>query len=95
MLLKEKKDQDFFSNFFFVLNHLRVAERYDFIPIIDMKNFKTIYNDTYGKFKNKNIWDLFFEKKIKFKLDEVYKSKNVYFSNNFLQIQFLIGIKII
>ena len=81
-VIKREKGSGFFSNFFFVLNHLRVAERYNFIPIIDMKNFKTIYNDTYGKFKNKNIWDLFFEKKINFKLDEVYKSKNVIFSSN-------------
>ena len=60
IFMLKKRDRKFFKLFFF-LNHLRVAERYNFIPIIDMKNFKTIYNDT-GKFKNKNIWDLFLKK---------------------------------
>ena len=63
-VIKRVRGSGFFSNFFFVLNHIRVAKEYKFIPIIDMKNFKTIYNETSGKYKNKNIWDLFFQKKI-------------------------------
>jgi hypothetical protein len=80
-IIKREVGSGFFSNFFFVLNHLRIAEKYNFIPAVDMKNFKTIYNEISSKYKNKNIWDLFFEKN-KFTLDEIYKSKNVIFSSN-------------
>ena len=72
MLLKRKRIR-IFPNFF-CFKSSEVAERYNFIPIIDMKIFKQFIMIP-GKFKNKNIWDLFFEKKINFKLDEVYKSK--------------------
>ena len=57
-VIKREKGSGFFQTFF-VLNHLRVAERYNFIPIIDMKNFKTIYNDTMVNLKIK-IFGIFF-----------------------------------
>ena len=34
-----------FSNLIFVLNHLIICEKHKFIPIIDMENFPTIYNE--------------------------------------------------
>jgi len=34
-----------FSNFIYVLNHIEVAKRNDFIPVVDMENFTTIYNE--------------------------------------------------
>ena len=34
-----------FSNVLFVLNHLEISKRHNFIPVIDMKNFPTRYNE--------------------------------------------------
>ena len=34
-----------FSNVTFVINHLKICDKYKFIPIIDMENFTTIYNE--------------------------------------------------
>ncbi len=71
-----------FSNITFVLNHLKICKKFNFIPIIDMENFPTIYNEE-KKFKNnRNAWSYYFENLNDFKLDEVYKSKNVLITNN-------------
>ena len=34
-----------FSNLNFVVHHLFIAEKFKFIPIIDMENFPTLYNE--------------------------------------------------
>ncbi len=70
----------FFSNITFILNHLHFCELINFIPIIDMKNFPTIYNEK-NKVKNSNnSWDYYFKKLNKYSLSDVYQSKNVFFS---------------
>ena len=81
-VIKRTKGSGFFSNFFFVLNHIRVAENSGFIPVVDMKNFKTIYSEISGKYKNKNLWNLFFNNISNIKLENVYKSRNVIFSED-------------
>ena len=43
-VIKRTPGTGLFSNVVFVLNHLIIAKKYKFIPIIDMENFKTIYN---------------------------------------------------
>ena len=35
----------FFSNITFILNHLKICKKMKFIPIIDMENYPTIYNE--------------------------------------------------
>ena len=66
-----------FSNVTFVLNYFLYARKKRMIPIIDMKNFPTIYNE---KNINHNSWDYYFEKINNYKLEDVYRSKNVYFT---------------
>tara|TARA_Y100000992_G_scaffold302227_1_gene275545 strand:+ start:102 stop:1130 length:1029 start_codon:yes stop_codon:yes gene_type:complete len=70
-----------FSNLNFIIHHLLVAEKFDFIPIIDMENFPTIYNEKKKINNSFNAWDYYFEKINKYKLKDVYKSKNVIFTN--------------
>lgn len=70
----------FFSNYIYVLNHLYICKKFDFIPVIDMKNFKTIYNDKL-ELRNVNAWNYYFKNFNKYKLEDVYKSKNVIFSD--------------
>lgn len=83
-VIKRDVGSGFFSNLFFVLNHIRIAQKFNFIPVIDMKNFKTIYNDKSKKYKSKNFWNIYFKKITKYDLKDVYMSNNVIFSSNFL-----------
>ena len=82
-IIKRSPGSGFFSNFVYILNHLRISELFNLIPIIDMKHFKTIYNDKYD-LRNKNAWNYYFKDINKFKLDDVYKSQNVIFSSNII-----------
>ena len=49
-----------FSNFIFVLNHLKIADTCGFLPIIDMENFPTIYNEQNSVKKFKKCLELLF-----------------------------------
>ena len=44
-VIKRTPGTGLFSNVTFVVNHLRVCIKNNFIPIVDMENFKTIYNE--------------------------------------------------
>jgi hypothetical protein len=74
-----------FSNITFILNHLKICEEMNFIPIIDMKNYPSLYNERHYIKKTKNAWEYYFEKLNKYSLYEVYKSKNVYLSSKTFQ----------
>ncbi len=81
-VIKRSPGTGLFSNVTFVLNHLKICEKNNFIPIIDMENFKTIYNEL-GKIKNTyNSWEYYFQKISDYSLNDVYKSKNVIITND-------------
>ena len=66
-----------FSNLNYVIHHLYICEKHNFIPVIDMENFLTKYNSK-QKYNNKyNSWEYYFLRVSKYKLKEVYNSKNV------------------
>lgn len=66
-----------FSNLNYVIRHIKIALQLDCIPIIDMKNFPTKYNEK-TKVKNTlNAWEYYFEPINKYKLEDVFKSKFV------------------
>jgi hypothetical protein len=71
-----------FSNVIYVLNHLQIAEQNNFIPIVDMENFTTIYNEKEKIDNTYNAWEYYFEKINKYSLKDVYKSQNVILGNN-------------
>ena len=79
-VIKRTPGGGFFSNLLYVIVNLKIAEKNKYIPIIDMCNFPTNYNQKKNMNNKKNIWNLFFEPVSKYNLKEVYKSKNVYFS---------------
>ena len=70
-----------FSNITFVLNHLKICDEMGLIPIIDMYNYPTLYNEYNNLNKTKNAWEYFFERLNNYTLEEVYKSKNVFLSS--------------
>ena len=76
-VIKRTPGTGLFSNVVFVLNHLLIANKYNFIPVVDMQNFKTIYNEKKLIKKNENAWNYFFENVSNYSLDEVYKSNKV------------------
>jgi len=83
-VIKRTPGTGLFSNVVFVLNHLLIAEKFNFIPVVDMLNYKTIYNEKKPINKNENAWNYFFENVSKYNLDEVYKSNKVIIvSDNF------------
>ena len=69
-----------FSNLNFVIHHLLIADKFNFVPVIDMQNFTTFYNEKVKINNSLNSWDYYFEKINKFKLKNVYQSKNVIFT---------------
>ena len=71
-----------FSNLIYVLNHLDIANKHNFIPVIDMENYPTIYNERKSINGTKNSWLYYFEPVSKYSIEDVYKSKNVILSKN-------------
>tara|TARA_B100001057_G_scaffold499996_1_gene612883 strand:- start:907 stop:1950 length:1044 start_codon:yes stop_codon:yes gene_type:complete len=79
-IIKRTPGGGFFSNFIFVLKCLEFAYSKKFIPHVDMENFPTNYNQLKNMNNIKNVWDLYFKNLSNYKLDEIYQSKNVFFS---------------
>ena len=82
-----------FSNLTFVLNQLKFCEEKRFIPIIDMENFTTIYNEREKINNSFNSWDYYFEKINNYNIKDVYKSSNIIFSNSKFQKKMPIDIQ--
>jgi hypothetical protein len=82
-VIKRTPGAGLFSNVTYVLNHLKIVEKFNFIPVVDMENFPTIYNEKKPLNKNLNSWNYYFKNTSKYTLKEVYKSKNVIFTDNF------------
>jgi len=71
-----------FSNLAFVINHIKVATDMGFIPIVDMKNFPSIYSEKNKILCTNNSWEYYFNQITNYTLEEVYKSKNIILTNN-------------
>lgn len=71
----------FFSNFVHVLSHIKIAENLDMIPVVDFENFKTYYNENHIINSTKNSWEYYFNQPAPYSLEEVYKSKHVFYSD--------------
>jgi hypothetical protein len=63
-----------FSNLIFVLNYLNICKTHGFTPIVDMKNYPTIYNEREKILGSLNSWDYYFDPVSSFTLEEAYKS---------------------
>lgn len=71
-----------FSNLAYVVNHIQIANRMGFIPIVDMKNYPSVYNENDKIFGTLNSWEYYFEQLTDYSLDEVYQSKNIIITDN-------------
>jgi len=77
-----------FSNVLFVLNHLKLAKKKNYIPFVDMQNFPTIYNESQKIHNTFNAWEYFFENYTNININEIYQSKNVFIASNLFQKDF-------
>ncbi|MDR3162696.1 MAG: hypothetical protein LBT81_02405, partial [Helicobacteraceae bacterium] len=66
-----------FSNFRWVLGHILYALEKNYIPVVDMQNYKTYYNEFEPINGSKNAWEYYFEQPEPYTLEQVYKGKNV------------------
>ena len=80
-VIQRNPGKGFFSNVAFVINHIKVAIDNGFIPIVDMENFVTWYNEKNKIFKTNNAWEYYFKQVSNFSLNEVYNSKNIILTN--------------
>jgi hypothetical protein len=71
-----------FSNLNYIIHHLKISENLGCIPIIDMQNFPTKYNEKNIINNQLNAWNYYFEPINKFKLLDIYKSKFVIITDN-------------
>jgi hypothetical protein len=86
-VIKRTPGAGFFSNLAYVLVNLEISDKKNYIPIIDMQNFPTIYNQKKNIDNKKNVWEIFFKQTSKYNLKDVYQSKHVYFSPNNLNFR--------
>ena len=85
LIIQQTSLAGFFSNFNYVLNCLKLAESKNLIPIVDMENFPNLYNENQFIYNTNNSWLYYFDQVSDYSLEEIYKSKNVYFTSGVLQ----------
>lgn len=79
VIFREPFGSGFFSNFAHVVRHFKIAQDRNFIPVVDFKNFKTLYSTKNPINGTENAWEYYFKQVSPYSLDEVYQSKNVLF----------------
>jgi len=67
-----------FSYLLTFLGHLKIAEKRNLIPVVDMLNYHNIYTQESAQV---NAWDLFFSQPSPYCLSDVYESQKVVLSN--------------
>ena len=87
-VIKRTPGAGLFSNLSFVLNHIIIAKKFNFTPVVDMENFLTFYNEEKKILSTKNAWEYFFNKISKYSLKDVYKSQTVIFTDNIFHKNF-------
>lgn len=80
-IIQRKIGGGMFSNLNYVIHHIKIAEDLECIPIVDMENFPTKYNEKKRINKTHNAWEYYFKPLNNYKLKDVYKSKFVLISD--------------
>lgn len=77
----------FLADYNYVLGYMKYAYDNGWIPVVDMQNYQTLYNEDHPIHGTTNVWEYFFEQPLdpatgkRYTLEEVYQSKNVILSN--------------
>lgn len=71
----------FFSNFLYVVGQMEYALNKNYIPVVDMENYKTLYNEKTVIEGTLNAWEYYFSQPCQVSLGEAYASRNYILSN--------------
>lgn len=77
------KGHGFFSNFFHVLFHMSIAEFYNWIPVVDMENHQTLYNEKKIINSTYNSWEYYFKQNVSISDINFKKDKVIFCDGNF------------
>ena len=64
----------FFSNYYWVMGHVIFAKKLGYIPVVDMKNYPTLYSEDTPLDGIDNAWNYYFENVGDVSLEEAYAS---------------------
>ena len=81
-IIKRTSHAGIFSYLSFVLNHLIISKENNFIPIVDMENYVSPYNEINPINGTTNSWEYYFEKVSKYEHKYNDKSNLVLYRKN-------------
>lgn len=81
-IIRRENEAGFFSNYFFVLGHIIIATANNWIPIVDMQNYKTPYNEKDKIDGTYNAWEYYFYQPEGIKLEDIKVDETVYASSS-------------
>lgn len=76
IIYRENGGSGFFSNVLFVFRHLQIAEEMGFTPVIDFKNYPTIYSLDNNPLFN-DSWHSYFEPLSEYSVEDAYLEQNL------------------
>ncbi len=77
----------FLANYNYVLGYMKHAYDCGWIPVVDMQNYETLYQEKEPVRGTTNVWEYYFEQPLdrktgkRYSLEEVYSSRNVILSD--------------
>ena len=78
----------FFSNYLYVLGHVAYADKKGYIPVVDMLNYKTVYNELEDINGTENAWEYYFLQPNDEDLSAAYESGNCILSDGLYLSQY-------
>lgn len=77
----------FFSNYFYVMGHVLEALERGLVPVVDMQNYMTLYNELEPVCGTRNAWEYFFTQQ--YSIEEAFRSRNYILSDNLFRERFM------
>ncbi|MCD7726154.1 MAG: hypothetical protein LUI12_11510 [Clostridiales bacterium] len=74
IIIRSEGGAGFFSNYMWVLGHIVFARKLGYIPVVDMKNYPTLYSENAPINGIDNAWNYYFEDVDTVTLEQAYKS---------------------
>ncbi len=74
IIIRSEGGAGFFSNYMWVLGHVVLARKLGYIPVIDMKNYPTLYSEEIKVNGTYNAWNYYFQNIDDITLNEIYQS---------------------
>lgn len=76
VIVRSEGGAGFFSNYMWVMGHVVLARKLGYIPVVDMKNYPTLYSEIVPVNGIDNAWNYYFEDIDTITLDEAYQSRH-------------------